>query len=137
MADVVVAGATDRAAVLRPRAAHLSIAAAGDAFDAVTGEVRCDVPRAFLNGIADVDEHYMSTDSLDACPDSETDDVLPYDTAIDQTIDVGDILMFKPVILTSEGELNYDRRYDIARDSSIDVGDILMFKPVILTTCEP
>jgi len=87
------------------------------------------------DGVADVDEHYMSTDSLDACPDNTSDDVWPYDTAIDQSIDVGDILMFKPVIMSSEGELNYDRRYDLARDGSIDVGDILMFKPVIMTNC--
>jgi len=88
------------------------------------------------DGIDDATEAYLGTDPKDNCSDTPTslDDPNPYDIAKDQSIDVGDILMYKPVIMTNVGPGT--ARYDLAADLSIDVGDILMFKPVIMTTCD-
>ena len=78
-------------------------------------------------------EFYVGTDALDACPDDPTDDAWPADINMDGWADVGDILMFKPVIMTAVPPS--PTRYDLAIDQFIDVGDILMFRPVIMTQC--
>jgi len=80
-------------------------------------------------------EDYLTTDPLDGCPDNDTDDAWPPDITMDGWADVGDILMFKPVIMTAVPPS--PTRYDLTIDHFIDVGDILMFKPVIMTQCGP
>jgi hypothetical protein len=85
--------------------------------------------------IDDAGEYHVGTDSLDACRDDEFDDAWPQDITNDAWVDVGDILMFRPVIMTTPGMVFWNVRYDLAWDDSIDVGDILMFKPVIMTQC--
>jgi DMSO/TMAO reductase YedYZ molybdopterin-dependent catalytic subunit len=88
------------------------------------------------DGIADDKELYIGTDPLDACADQPGDlDAWPPDIDMDTWADVGDVLMFKPVILTTVPPSS--PRYDFDMDQSIDVGDILMFKPFIMTQCGP
>jgi hypothetical protein len=83
----------------------------------------------------DDEEDYLGTDPLDACPDNPSDDAWPPDLTVDTWCDVGDILMFRPYIMTSVPPS--PARYDLVIDHSIDVGDILMMGPFMLTTCSP
>jgi len=80
-------------------------------------------------------ECYLVTDPLDACPDNETDDAWPPDINMDTWADVGDILEYRPVILTTVPPGS--PRYDLDMDQFIDVGDVLMYRPVIITQCGP
>ena len=54
---------------------------------------------------------------------------------MDTWADVGDILEYRPVILTTVPPSS--PRYDLDMDQFIDVGDVLMYKPVIITQCGP
>ena len=77
----------------------------------------------------------MATDSLDACPDNENDPAWPADLTNDAWCDVGDILMFRPNIMTTFGDPAFIRRNDLTTDGWIDVGDVLMLRPQMLTQC--
>jgi hypothetical protein len=87
------------------------------------------------DGFADEVEAYVGTDPTDACPDPGGDDAWPPDINMDTWADVGDILEYKPVIITTVPPSS--PRYDLDMDQYIDVGDILMYKPVILIQCGP
>jgi len=87
------------------------------------------------DGFSDDVESYLATDRLDACPDNLTDDAWPPDINKDTWADVGDILEFRPVILTTVPPT--PARYDLNMDQFIDVGDILEYAPVILASCSP
>jgi hypothetical protein len=90
-------------------------------------------------------ECYLGTDPLDACPDvmgttcpgpsCDGDDAWPPDINVDTWADVGDILEYKPVIITTVPPSS--PRYDLDMDQFIDVGDVLMYRPVIITQCGP
>jgi len=71
----------------------------------VTGDAMGDAcdPDDDNDGTSDADESYLGTDTKDNCADPVllNTDGHPYDLALDTSIDVGDILMFKPVIMTT------------------------------------
>jgi len=91
----------------------------------------------------------VGTDPLDACPDvvaspglcpgpsCNGDDCWPPDLDVDRDADIVDVLKFAPVIMSSLGDPNYDKRFDLDADGDIDIVDTLKYKPVILTSCTP
>jgi hypothetical protein len=87
------------------------------------------------DGFSDVKEHWMGTDSLDACRDDANDQAWPVDTNNDASCDVLDILKFPPYLLSQLGDENYNRRFDLNTDKSVDVLDILKMPPYLLTEC--
>ena len=89
----------------------------------------------FNDRFIDTRENYIATDSLDACPDNRKDRAYPVDTNNDREVNVGDIIRYGPVILTSFGDPNYNRRFDINANGDINVGDIINFSSHILTDC--
>jgi hypothetical protein len=78
-------------------------------------------------------EGYVGTDPLDACPDGSTDDAWPPDINMDTWANILDVLLFKPVIMTSVPPS--PARYDVNADGKIDILDVLLYKPVIMTQC--
>jgi hypothetical protein len=94
------------------------------------------------DGSIDTREAWMGTDSLDKCSDTvsnpwgaPTDDAWPFDFDQSHTVNVIDVLRFRPVLLTLLGGHLYDRRFDLNADHAINVLDILVMKPKILTSC--
>ena len=93
-----------------------------------TGDDDCD-------GFSTVDEEYVGTDPLDACPDNHSDDAWPPDINSDTWANILDVLLFKPVIMTCLGNPAYDPRFDLNADECIYITDVLLYKPVIMTQC--
>jgi len=89
----------------------------------------------FNDGFEDVKEHWMGTDSLDACRDDVNDQAWPADTNNDTKANVLDILKFPPYLLTKLGDANYNRRFDLNADKRVNVLDILKMVPYLLTQC--
>jgi hypothetical protein len=99
------------------------------------GDTDCD-------GFTDIVEGVTGTDPADDCPDwtgtpgqcpgptCDGDDCWPVDLDVNRTVNVLDILYFKPVLGGP-----YNARYDFNGDSAINVIDILLFKPSFGTTC--
>jgi hypothetical protein len=100
------------------------------------GDTDCD-------GFADIVEGVTGTDPADACPDwppitagscpgptCDGDDCWPADLDVNSTINVLDVLFFKPKLLPP-----YDARYDFNGDTAINVLDILLYKPFVGTSC--
>jgi len=97
------------------------------------------------DGFSDEVELYIGTDPLDACPDvigspglcpgsdCDGDDAWPPDLNVDRSVDILDVLKFKPVINKPEA---YNKRYDLNADGDIDILDVLLMKPCIMTSCE-
>lgn len=83
----------------------------------------------FSNGV----EMYVGTNPSDSCP--PPDDAWPADMDNDTDCDIVDILKFKPVILTSLGDANYDRRFDLNASGNISIIDVILLKPYILGDC--
>ena len=112
-----------------------------DLVPVTAGSIRGEIDAALLvgdfdgdgDGFNDAVEAYVGTDWLDDCPDSDTDDAWPPDINMDAWVDVGDILEYRPVILTTVPPSS--PRYDLNMDEFIDVGDILEYRPVIMTQC--
>jgi hypothetical protein len=76
------------------------------------------------DGFSDGKELYIGTDELDNCPDVVgADDALPSDVDINQSVNVLDILLYKPKLSPP-----YDPRYDLNADKAVNVLDILLFK---------
>lgn len=86
---------------------------------------------------ADDKENWMGTDIFDGCPDSTSDPALPPDMNNNTTVNIGDVIMYIPSILTTSGvDPGYDRRYDMTADLKVDIGDVLAaFLGRMLTTC--
>jgi hypothetical protein len=76
----------------------------------------------------DEDEWAIGTDCEDDCPDDGTDDALPPDFTMDKTVNILDVLMFKPKLPPNP----YDARYDLTVDSTVNILDVLMFKPELV-----
>ncbi|NIM50158.1 MAG: hypothetical protein GTO22_13060 [Gemmatimonadales bacterium] len=92
---------------------------------AIRGEERCTA-----GSDTDGDSWYdeiewaIGTQCLDDCPDDPTDDALPPDFTMDKTVNILDVLMYKPKLGGP-----YDPRYDLNVDSTVNILDVLMFKP--------
>jgi hypothetical protein len=89
----------------------------------------------FNEGVDDVKEHWMGTDSLDACPDTREDNAWPHDNNNDTKVNIGDVLRYSPYLLTKLGDANYNRRFDLDANKKVNVGDVLKMVPYILTQC--
>jgi hypothetical protein len=95
-----------------------------------------DPDPGFNDFFADVFELWVITDTLDGCADNSNDAAWIVDIDNNRIVNVGDVLAFRPVILTSIGEPFYLRRFDFNADTKINVGDVLGFIGFILTSCE-
>ena len=78
-------------------------------------------------------ETYIGTDPLDSCPDNSSDDAWPPDINKDTRADILDVLLYKPVIMTSVPPS--PARFDLNADGNINVLDVLLYKPIIMTQC--
>jgi hypothetical protein len=70
------------------------------------------------DGMSDVQEWNWGYDAKDACS--------PFDLDASQTVDVFDILLYKPVLAGA-----YDAKFDLNQSGGVDVFDILLYKPVL------
>jgi hypothetical protein len=87
------------------------------------------------DGFSDADEHYIATDSLDACSDNATQDAWAVDIDRDGDSDIGDVIQFAPSIFSTMGTPHYDRRFDFNGNQIVNIGDVIRFGPFILTSC--
>jgi hypothetical protein len=95
-----------------------------------------DNPMAGTNDLStDTEENFMGTDSLDACPDNVNDPAWPVDVNNSKSVNVGDLIAFKPSILSSMGQAKYNRRFDLNASGQVNIGDIIKYSGVILTSC--
>jgi Tol biopolymer transport system component len=99
-----------------------------DPFDPDPNDPDCD-DDTFDDGI----ETYLGTDLLDACPDNSGDDAWPPDINIDTWANILDVLLYKPVIMTSVPP--GPARFDLNADGDINILDVLLYKPIIMTQC--
>jgi hypothetical protein len=101
-----------------------------------------DPDPGFNDGFTDTKENWMGTDSLDACPDNTNDPAWPPDMDNSHSVNILDVLRFKPVLgshLNGGGpnDYNYDRRYDLNADGHINILDVLGMKPYMGQSCTP
>jgi len=99
-----------------------------DPFDPCPADPDCD-DDAFDDPL----EVYLRTDPTDACPDNSSDDAWPPDINKDTQANILDVLLFKPVIMTSVPPSPV--RFDLNADNNIDILDTILYKPVIMTQC--
>ena len=85
------------------------------------------------DGFADDKEAYLGTDPWDACRDDPSDDAWPPDINMDTWANILDVLLFKPVIMTSVPP--GPARFDLNADTNINILDVLLYKPIIMTQC--
>jgi hypothetical protein len=81
------------------------------------------------DGIPDVDENYMGTDSLDDCPDDSNDDAWPPDINNDTQTNILDIMEYFAygAFHTDFGDPSYDTRFDLNGDGILNILDIMTF----------
>jgi lysophospholipase L1-like esterase len=93
------------------------------------------------DGFTDADEGDIGTDAADACPNTpdpndEADDCWPPDWDDSQTVNLLDLLPFKPHFnATDPLDPKYDARYDLNTDDAINLLDVLVFKPFYSLSC--
>ncbi len=92
------------------------------------------------DGFSDTVELLVGTDHLDACAHTpvagdESDDRWPPDWDDSQSVNILDVLQFKPRFGSSSSDGAYSPRFDLNIDDSIDLLDILPFKPYFGDTC--
>jgi RHS repeat-associated protein len=95
---------------------------------------------AFDDGVIDGRETWMGTDTLDACADDANDDAWPPDIDNNRTVNINDVLMYRPVVGSIYGgtqprDRPYDRRFDLNADKSLNINDVLSFIPHVGKTC--
>jgi len=83
------------------------------------------------DGFIDAIEQYIGTDPLDACPDDKNDPAWPPDINNDRSVDILDVLMYKPKLAPAP----YDKRYDLNTDGSVNILDVLLFKQYLWKSC--
>jgi hypothetical protein len=94
----------------------------------------------FDDGVTDVREAWMGTDTLDACADDANDDAWPPDINNNRWVNINDVLMYRPVVGSIYGgtqplDRAYDRRFDLNADKSININDVLGMRPHVGKTC--
>ncbi len=82
------------------------------------------------DAFSDIDELYVTTDRFDACPDNPADDAWPPDLDLTRSVDILDVLLYKPVVGGP-----YDRRFDLNTDAAVDILDVLLYKSELGKSC--
>jgi hypothetical protein len=85
------------------------------------------------DGFTTAAENYVGTDPLDACPDGPSDDAWPPDINMDTRANILDVLLYKPIMITSVPPS--PARFDLNADHNINILDVLLYKPIIMTQC--
>ena len=88
-------------------------------------------------------EVFMGTDPLEACPNNSSHDAWPFDTNIDKTVNLADLVgspgSFKISFGSSYGEPNYSPRFDFNADGTVNLADLVgspgSFKSSFGTSC--
>ena len=99
-----------------------------------------DPDDGFNDGFEDIKEHWLGTDSLDACPDDRQDQAWPPDFKNDGNVNILDVVGFRLVIGSHLGgggpkDHNFDRRFDLKNDAKINILDVVKMRPHFRTTC--
>lgn len=94
------------------------------------------------DGFADVIENYIATNSLVGCADTTTnndewDDKWAPDATDNRTVNILDVLKFKPAFNAAPGDSNWRRRFDLDMSGPINILDILKIKPHFGNSCTP
>jgi len=87
------------------------------------------------DGFSNKAERYIGPDPHDACPDYPNDDAWPPALNRDTRVNVLDLLLYRPVILSAEGDANFNRRFDLNTNGIVDIADLMIFRPLIGTSC--
>jgi hypothetical protein len=92
------------------------------------------------DGFEDIKEHWLGTDSLDACSDDRQDQAWPPDFKNDGNVNILDVVKFRLVIGSRLGgggpkDHMFDRRYDLKTDSKINILDVVKMRPHFGMTC--
>jgi hypothetical protein len=92
------------------------------------------------DGFPDTAEHYLGTDSLDACADNSNDQAWPPDFKNDRNVNILDVAKFRLVIGSNMGgsdpkDYMFDRRYDLKTDRKINILDVVKMRPYMGATC--
>jgi hypothetical protein len=87
-------------------------------------------------------ENWTATDSLIGCADTTTfndelDDKWPPDADDTRTVNILDVLKFKPAFNSSAGDMAWRRRFDLNATGTVNILDILKLKPHFNSTCQP
>lgn len=77
----------------------------------------------------------MGTDSLDRCPDDANDEAWPPDLDNNKAVNITDVVKFRPVLFSSSGQANYNRRFDLDASKTINITDVLKYVGIIMTSC--
>jgi hypothetical protein len=99
-----------------------------------------DPDEGFNDGFEDIKEHWMGTDSLDACSDDRQDQAWPPDFKNDGNVNILDVVQFRVVIGSKMGgsgpkDHNFDRRFDLKNDAKINILDVVKMRPYFHVTC--
>ena len=95
----------------------------------------------FNDGFTDTKEAWIGTDSLDACPDSSSDDAKPADINNDRMVQGFDALFIRNAIGAVYGGTNweldrlYNRRLDLDMNGFIQGMDAMFIRPQIGQIC--
>lgn len=89
------------------------------------------------DGFIDLDENYMTTNSLSPCSSGPSDDALPPDFNMGTSVNILDVLAVKPAFNTQQGDRDFDRRADLDTSGAINILDVLRLKPSFGSTCSP
>lgn len=117
-ADSFDDGSDNCPAVHNPGQQDFELDGIGDVCDDSDGDLATDAV-----------EFFVGTDPLDDCPDSDTDDVWPFDIDMNTSIDVLDLFSFvlAEALGSTLGEPNYDARFDLNANESINVLDLFEY----------
>jgi hypothetical protein len=94
------------------------------------------------DGFSTTDEGVIGTDPADACantpdPNDEADDRWPPDWDDTQTVNLLDVVPFKPHFNATYPDPLYEVRYDLNTDNAINLLDMVPFKPFFNVSCTP
>lgn len=84
------------------------------------------------DGFSNFEEQFIGTDPADDCPDDPSDDAWPPDMNNDTSVNILDVLMYKPQF---EEGAPYDSRYDLNTDGSVNILDVVLLKPYLGMSC--
>ena len=90
------------------------------------------------DNFTDADESYMTTDTLDNCPDDTQHDAWPPDFNNDLIVDIFDVNLLQPHFFSHHHDpppSNYDARFDLNADFAIDILDLNILSPYFFTSC--
>ena len=90
------------------------------------------------DGFSDLIEKWTRTDTLAACSQTTSHYARPSDVNNDRTVDITDMLKFKPAFFANAGDPEYDAHLDLNADGGIDIIDVVALRPYFFTgACTP